>query len=154
MADISYRKVSNFIPLALIWQFPQTLIALLVLPFVKKRLNWWKNPKTGMTVFRVNTKYQACWSLGAFVFVREESDEDIIKHETGHSMQSLYLGPLYLLVIAVPSIILFWIRRFKNKSAMWYHLHFPENWADSLGGVSFTEPSKDTTTTVVNYPHA
>ena len=154
MADISYRKVSNFIPLALIWQFPQTLIALLVLPFVKKRLDWWKNPKTGMTVFRVNTKYQACWSLGAFVFVREESDEDIIKHETGHSMQSLYLGPLYLLVIAVPSIILFWIRRLKNKSTVWYHLHYPENWADSLGGVSFTEPSKDTTTTVVNYPHA
>ena len=61
---------------------------------------------------------------------------DYIKHETGHTMQSRKLGPLYLLVIGLPSII--WAgcfegwRRRHNKSYYWF---YTEASADKLGGV-------------------
>lgn len=152
MCEISYRKVSIFLILALIWQMPQTLAALLIIPFIKQGVTLWKNPKTGMTVFRVNTKYSACWSLGSFVFVKESSTEELLKHETGHSMQSLFLGPLYLLVVGIPSVILFWIRRWRNKSDLWYNLHFPENWANRLGGVQIATETKTNQTQTVTIP--
>ena len=47
-------------------------------------------------------------SLGMFIFLfRDYGDrkERILKHEYGHSIQSKILGPLFLLVIGLPSII-------------------------------------------------
>lgn len=77
----------------------------------------------------------ACFSSGPFIFVVPNCEEEILKHETGHSVQSIILGPLFHIVISTPSVILFWRRRLGNKSKAWYYKHFPENWANSLGHV-------------------
>jgi hypothetical protein len=58
----------------------------------------------------------------------------IIAHESGHVLQSKYLGPLYLLVIGIPYIL--WAATHKwiapKKSYYWFHT---EAWANKLGGV-------------------
>lgn len=103
---------------------------------------WYKNEDAGIKVLKVNKGNfigGACFSCGPVIFVTPDCDENIIKHETGHSVQSLIFGPLFHFVVSIPSIILFWIRRLKNKDAKWYHSHWPEGGckltADSLGHV-------------------
>ena len=57
-------------------------------------------------------------------------------HEYGHTLQSRKLGPVYLFVIGLPSIIwagcFKWYRKKYNKS---YYSFPTESWADKLGGV-------------------
>ncbi|MBR6784033.1 MAG: hypothetical protein IKM32_04995 [Clostridia bacterium] len=75
-------------------------------------------------------------SLGLFVFVSNKSNERLVRHEYGHTLQSLILGPLYLIVIGIPSFIWaslpYFRRRRKDKSISYYSLYC-EHWADILG---------------------
>lgn len=50
-----------------------------------------------------NNKYGSV-SLGMFLFVTDDEDETLLAHEYGHSLQSLFLGPLFFFVIGIPSI--------------------------------------------------
>jgi len=81
-------------------------------------------------------------SLGAFIFIDEDipknraPESDFINHEYGHCLQSIILGPIYLLVIGLPSIIWAWLFeswRYKNRKS--YYWLYTESWADRLGGV-------------------
>ena len=62
--------------------------------------------------------------------------ELVRKHEKGHRQQSKWLGPLYLIVIGLPSLI--WatlhssVRRLRTVD---YFSFYTEKWADRLGGV-------------------
>lgn len=59
-----------------------------------------------------------------------------VRHEGGHSIQSKYLGPFYLLIIGLPSII--WAGCFKGyrkKHNISYYSFYTESSADKLGGV-------------------
>jgi hypothetical protein len=60
-------------------------------------------------------------------------------HEYGHSRQSAMLGPLYLLVVGIPSLMRVAYSRYyrKKHGHAWkrYFDAFPENWADTLGGI-------------------
>jgi hypothetical protein len=58
----------------------------------------------------------------------------IIAHESGHVKQSLYLGPLYLIVIGIPSILWAWSHRWiaPRKSYYWF---YTESTANKLGGL-------------------
>ena len=44
-------------------------------------------------------------SLGNYIFVNNMSSQGSIQHEYGHSKQSDILGPLYLIVIGIPSLL-------------------------------------------------
>ena len=67
--------------------------------------------------------------------------EDGMKHEYGHSIQSRILGPAYLLIIGIPSLLGNIYDRVFNKewkyskSCRWYYNQPWEKWADKLGGV-------------------
>ena len=59
-----------------------------------------------------------------------------VRHEHGHQIQSKILGPLYLLVIGIPSLIWAWlygpvIKYTRNG----YYRFYTEKWADKLGEV-------------------
>lgn len=102
----------------------------------------YRNKEAGIMVIKVNKGNfigGACFSCGPIIFVTTDCDDNIIKHETGHSVQSLIFGPLFHFVVSIPSIILFWTRRIKRKDAIWYHSHWPEGGskltADDLGRV-------------------
>ena len=73
-------------------------------------------------------------TLGRYIFISSRASSDTIKHETGHVKQSQLLGPLYLLLIGIPSII--WAAVYKkiapNKSYYWF---YTEKWANKLAQV-------------------
>lgn len=88
-------------------------------------------------------KKPASASVGPFLFLSESlkgaSCSRVLAHEYGHSIQSLMLGPLYLLVVGLPSFIwcnLPYFQRMRKEKGISYYSVYPENWADRLGKVS------------------
>ncbi len=81
-------------------------------------------------------KMKGSVSLGEFIFLNEKADETILAHEYGHTVQSLILGPLYLLVIGLPSIV--WAGfplfvSFRQKKNYSYYRFYTERWANFHG---------------------
>ena len=81
-------------------------------------------------------KRKSCGSvtLGSHIFLSSRATDTTVRHEWGHTRQSLILGPLYLIVIGIPSIIWAAIHRAiaPNKPYDWF---YTEAWANKLGGV-------------------
>ena len=84
-------------------------------------------------------------SLGHFVFyfdapTRYSFGTLCKEHEFGHTFQSRWLGPLYLLAVGVPSsmraIYAFAHREITGKRWRNYFDGYPERWADRLGGIT------------------
>ena len=62
--------------------------------------------------------------------------ELVRRHEKGHRKQSMMLGPLYLIVIGLPSLIWAALHSYvKRLEAVDYYSFYTEKWADRLGGV-------------------
>ena len=88
-------------------------------------------------------------SLGWFVFwFSDESryfDRDPLmkRHEYGHTFQSRWLGPLYLLLVGVPSVarVLYGVAHREITGRRWrgYVDGYTESWADRLGGITAEE---------------
>lgn len=77
-------------------------------------------------------------SLGLFVFVKQRADKALIAHEYGHTLQSLMLGPLYLIIIGLPSFVwagLPYFRILRKKKGISYYSLYCERWANTLGKV-------------------
>ena len=65
-------------------------------------------------------KEGTCFSLGMFIFLGKIPDRErkkLLAHEYGHTVQSLLFGPLYLLLIFLPSV--FWFIRYHRDPARW-----------------------------------
>lgn len=81
------------------------------------------------------------FSLGMFIFMPEGWSapvrRSLVVHEYGHTVQSLIVGPFYLLIVGLPSVI--WSQRYFKpdskfiKRGVSYTDRFPENWANSAG---------------------
>lgn len=112
-----------------LWQLPQLIVSLLMIAFYRKKPK--RCERCGMSVFRVDVKGRA-FSLGPVVFCPEKVHEEILKHEIGHSYQSLYLGPLYLLIVGLPSVLLYLRYHLGHHDSDWYHSRYPEKWADDI----------------------
>lgn len=76
-------------------------------------------------------------SLGIFIFLSAGPAEDnlsLCAHEYGHTVQCLLLGPLYWLVIALPSVV--WCHCFdgyRRKHGIPYDAFYCERWATAWG---------------------
>ena len=77
-------------------------------------------------------------SLGLFIFMNAKEDQpwkdDTQIHEYGHTIQCLLLGPLYWLVVALPSAI--WCNFFagyRKKHNISYYKLYCESWANKWG---------------------
>ena len=71
-------------------------------------------------------------------------DEQLLVHEYGHTVQSLILGPLYLFVIGLPSVV--WLKlaplsRWRRVNAISYYTFYTERWANSMGERVLGRPS-------------
>ena len=93
-------------------------------------------------------KLRSSVSLGMFIFVTKHPGDELKRritvHEYGHTIQSLILGPMYLLVIGAPS--LFWagipaFSRMRRRRHMSYYRFYPERWANHLGEKTTRERS-------------
>lgn len=114
-----------------IWQFPQHIVGLLILLFIKGEA---KHNFNSITYYFYDP-FPGGISLGNYMIIGHQWSQTI-KHEYGHAIQSRMLGPLYLFVIGLPSII--WaglygsvIKRTHNG----YYKFYTEKWADKLGKV-------------------
>lgn len=122
-----------------IWELPQNLLGMIIYILQKHKIIsirkidgrfYFKNGNFGI-------------SLGSFIFwmpLLSDNNSDfprVMKHEFGHSVQSFYFGPLYLLIIGIPSIlrVLYSKIFLKVKKQAWqnYYKGYPENWANTLG---------------------
>ena len=90
-------------------------------------------------------------SLGLFVFITNEPyfaekfegeiskevlSERLLVHEYGHTIQSLILGPLYLLVMGIPSTLWGFLpnpAKKRKEEKISYFSFFTEKWANNLG---------------------
>ena len=76
-------------------------------------------------------------SLGIFIFLSADPANDdlsLCAHEYGHTIQCLFLGPLYWIVIAFPSVI--WRHCFieyRKKHGVSYDALYCERWATIWG---------------------
>jgi hypothetical protein len=109
-----------------LWQLPQNVIGFIVSHFL---------PFDG-DAYRHNGKWSV--ALGEYVIVSRYAPELTIQHEYGHVSQSRLLGPLYLIVVGVPSFIMATLTLCGVLSSERYYDRWPENWADRLGGVDRT----------------
>ena len=87
--------------------------------------------KDGIVYFKTNLFGGV--SLGYFIFLDTENEIDI-HHEWGHQLQSLLLGPLYLLVIGLPSAICCGFNLHKGNNYKYYNYPW-EAWADKWGKI-------------------
>ena len=124
-----------------IWQLPQHLLGILVYLGCVFCANIVLEKKVNRVSVLYSSAMKARISLGQYIVMgyyyrNLKQGEIALKHELGHSKQSLYLGPLYLLVVGIPSFV--WLclntycERYKKKD---YYSFYTEKWADRLGGV-------------------
>lgn len=70
-------------------------------------------------------------TLGRYIFLGKTAGSLTLQHESGHVKQSLYLGPIYLLIIGLPSIL--WASVYKPlKIKVSYYWFYTEAWANKL----------------------
>lgn len=131
-----------------IWQLPQHILALILI----LAYGAWKN---GTVLFKgrkyyYSDKISGGISLGEYIILSPGGSDAFAQlHEYGHSEQSRYLGPLYLLVIGLPSLVgNIYDRLFHTpkhgwsygRSLKWYYNQPWEKWADKLGCVERNNP--------------
>lgn len=123
--------------LSFLWQLPQIIVGALVVLFTRAR-------KVRGKDFYVTAAGQFGVSLGPFIIFGVNSctiSAADYKHETGHRKQSELLGPLYLPLIGLPSLLGNIWDKIAHGSWRpcdryeWYYRRWWEAWADHLGGV-------------------
>lgn len=65
-----------------------------------------------------NQKDGPCYDPDWFEFTR--------KHEFGHSIQNLFLGPLFPFVVSIPSSIRYWLSYFGKLKSGYYDIWFED----------------------------
>ena len=119
--------------LIIIWELPQTLLACIIIVFIKGKIVK-RQTFRNVNIFYVKD-FPGGISLGRFIILdkRYSNNELTIRHEYGHTIQSIYLGWFYLLIIGIPSITRIIIWRLLKLDSPIYYKGYPENWADKLG---------------------
>lgn len=115
------------------WGLINNLVAIILL-IILMTIN--PKRKRGMFFYAIVIEWNLSRSLGIGTFIfTDGKNKDIIAHEYGHNIQSIILGPLFLLIIGIPSFL--WsmlpmfqvIRRIKKYN---YYDFYPEKWANIL----------------------
>ena len=119
------------------WGLPQTLLGAVIYlicrdcPHDRYRgtiVTYWKN--------------KGSLGVGMFLFLGS-NDPQVRVHEYGHAVQSMILGPLFLPVMGLPSIL--WCnlppcRRLRKEKGVSYYSFYPEKSANHLGRLATKEP--------------
>jgi hypothetical protein len=130
MTENKFNRVINYV-----WQLPQNIIALILLVCLYKDAYVEGQIRDVYTV--VNSKLSGYISLGNYIFIKRNITENTLKHEYGHCKQSKILGPLYLIIIGIPSLIhCILYKVFKHTKYKWnYDSFYTEKWANYIVGL-------------------
>ena len=132
MMKLIMKYIRNLI--LFIWQLPQHIVALIYFGYLVmmcKDLGVDSRYKQAIVIPCV---MRGAVTLGNYVFVGLNSEyRKTVKHELGHTIQSKILGPLYLIVIGIPSITYCGLRRlFPSLRKKNYYNFFSEKSANYL----------------------
>ena len=127
------------------WELPQSLLGFILKGFYKKTLL--RVIEYGDQKVYIYDEFPGGISLGYYTLIdynRKDLENNItrmsfkrsVKHESGHGIQSKYLGPLYLPTVGILSaswnLVYRVLSKFSNISYYWF---FVEKSADKLGKV-------------------
>ena len=132
MMKLIIKYIKNLI--LFIWQLPQHIVALIYFGYLVmmcKDLGVDSRYKQAIVIPCV---MRGAITLGNYVFVGLNLEyRKTVKHELGHTIQSKILGPLYLIVIGIPSITYCGLRRlFPSLRKKNYYNFYTEKWANNL----------------------
>ena len=119
------------------WGFPQTLIGcILYLCNIHKPHEFYH----GCIITHWDNS--GSMGMGMFLFLGRD-DPQVRVHEFGHAVQSLFLGPLFLPVMGIPSFL--WCnlppcRRLRKERGVSYYRFYTESNANRLGAWATKEP--------------
>lgn len=116
------------------WGLPQTLVGAVITLTLAKQPHFWYQGAY-VTLWPL----ESSMSLGMFLFLHKDwtpRERRLLAHEYGHTVQSLLLGPLYLPLIGLPSLL--WagftpVVRFREKRNLDYGWLYTERWANYNG---------------------
>ena len=132
------KKISSYIKnlLMWLWQFPQNMLALCIEGILCEAA--YREGKADGNTIIVNIALPSAMSLGDYLFVNPMSLQESIQHECGHSKQSDILGPLYLIVIGIPSLLHNIVHYLCSRIGIkWnYYSFYTESWANKLVGIT------------------
>lgn len=115
-----------------LWQLPQNLLGLLLVTILRPEEVY---DFEGVKLYYAS-RMKGGISLGRYIIVNSTVKDyagRTERHEYGHSRQSMFLGPLYLIVIGLPSLL--WAAIWRPGYGRSYYEFYTEAWADKLGGV-------------------
>ena len=132
MMKLIMKYIRNLI--LFIWQLPQHIVAIIYFGYLVmmcKDLGVDSRYKQATVIPCI---MRGAVTLGNYVFVGLNSEyRKTVKHELGHTIQSKILGPLYLIVIGIPSITYCGLRRlFPSLRKKNYYDFYTEKWANYL----------------------
>ena len=132
MMKLIMKYIRNLI--LFIWQLPQHIVALIYFGYLVmmcKDLGVDSRYKQATVIPCI---MRGAITLGNYIFVGLNSEyRKTVKHELGHTIQSKILGPLYLIVIGIPSITYCGLRRiFPSLRKKNYYNFFSEKSANYL----------------------
>ena len=133
IATVGWPRILFYL-LQFTWGLTINLAGLLVFLFCYSRFHGKKFHNAIVTYLPGN---RGGLSLGIFIFLSVRDTQEINRicaHEYGHTIQCLLLGPLYWVVVAIPSVI--WYHLFadyRKKRGVSYDALFCERWATAWG---------------------
>lgn len=116
------------------WQLPQLIAAFIYYWYLKRKDEILDTCTCQGTIVFIKRKSCGSVTLGPYIFLSPKATDTTVRHEWGHTRQSLILGPLYLIIIGIPSIIWAATHRTIEPNTDYFDF-FTEKWANKLGDV-------------------
>ena len=129
--------------LFILWELPQLILGLFFLLFISFKKDGVKRLRYKDADIYFVKGFPGGISLSSIIILNKieaflldsysiKSRRSVV-HEYGHSIQSLWLGWLYLPLVGLPSLIRSILWRKSKRESRHYYERFPEHWADALG---------------------
>lgn len=149
--DTRKRNMINHVLYTVIqftWALPQNILAVILLLLLML-----KNPKRRIFYYHgavvTHWKFRSSMGLGMFIFFGHHRtpgkySSQVLVHEYGHTIQSVLLGPLFLPVIGLPSLLWAFIPycgQLRKDKEISYYDFYCEAWANYEGERILHRPS-------------
>ncbi|NLP48201.1 MAG: hypothetical protein GX345_04565 [Clostridiales bacterium] len=120
------------------WALPQNLVGAIAFLIMSRKHEYERFHNSFITY--VERENFGGVSIGIFIFINPSRKDDWLHdtkiHEYGHTIQSLFLGPIWIFVIALPSVI--WagskkLGKYRKEKDVSYYWLYCEGWANLWG---------------------
>lgn len=130
IAVTGWRRILFYL-LQFTWGLPVNMFGLLVFLCCRKRFR--SEPFCNSIVTYLPGD-RGGLSLGIFIFLDTHDTRYFRVHEYGHTVQCLFLGPLYWIVVMIPSAVWYhFFGGYRTKRGIPYDALYCERWATAWG---------------------